>query len=150
LIIRVTISKYLEFIVKIIEIAPVYFVNGNNEWWSGKALEFEIKLKRRNVEILNNKKVILAKEESEIVIAGIDDPVAFQSKALYKNKLIELKDVNFSILLSHRPENFKLYVMNDFDLIFSGHAHGSQAQFPFLVDFIHQTRNFFQNIQKDL
>src|SRR4029453_78261 len=41
------------------------------------------------------------------------------------------KDV-YTILLSHRPEWFSVYVQNQMDLTFSGHAHGGQVRLPFV------------------
>ena len=37
---------------------------------------------------------------------------------------------NFKILLSHRPELFDLYIENNMDLVFTGHAHGGQIRIP--------------------
>ncbi|MBO1915105.1 metallophosphoesterase, partial [Microvirga sp. 3-52] len=36
----------------------------------------------------------------------------------------------FTILLSHRPEYFDVYVKNEVDVTFSGHAHGGQIRIP--------------------
>ncbi|ANY68134.1 hypothetical protein BBD42_17860 [Paenibacillus sp. BIHB 4019] len=38
----------------------------------------------------------------------------------------------YTILLSHRPELFDVYVREDIDLAFSGHAHGGQVRLPFI------------------
>ena len=38
----------------------------------------------------------------------------------------------FKILLCHRPEIFDIYVKENIDLIFSGHAHGGQIRIPFI------------------
>jgi predicted MPP superfamily phosphohydrolase len=38
----------------------------------------------------------------------------------------------FTVLLSHRPELFHIYVENSIDLVFSGHAHGGQIRLPFV------------------
>ncbi|KQN96096.1 metallophosphoesterase [Paenibacillus sp. Leaf72] len=38
----------------------------------------------------------------------------------------------YTILLSHRPELFDVYVREGIDLTFSGHAHGGQVRLPFI------------------
>ena len=38
----------------------------------------------------------------------------------------------FTVLLSHRPELFDVYVDTGIDLVFSGHAHGGQFRLPFI------------------
>lgn len=38
----------------------------------------------------------------------------------------------YTILLSHRPELFDVYVRAGIDLTFSGHAHGGQVRLPFI------------------
>ncbi|MGG4143731.1 metallophosphoesterase [Paenibacillus algorifonticola] len=38
----------------------------------------------------------------------------------------------YTILLSHRPERFDVYVRAGIDLTFSGHAHGGQVRLPFI------------------
>ncbi|WP_046233099.1 metallophosphoesterase [Paenibacillus algorifonticola] len=38
----------------------------------------------------------------------------------------------YTILLSHRPELFDVYVRAGMDLTFSGHAHGGQVRLPFI------------------
>lgn len=39
-------------------------------------------------------------------------------------------DEKFTVLLSHRPEEYELYEKIGFDVIFSGHAHGGQWRLP--------------------
>ena len=38
----------------------------------------------------------------------------------------------FTMLLSHRPEQFEAYVEKEMDLVFTGHAHGGQIRVPFV------------------
>ena len=39
---------------------------------------------------------------------------------------------NYTVLLSHRPELFEVYVENKIDLALTGHAHGGQFRLPFI------------------
>lgn len=43
-----------------------------------------------------------------------------------------MKRGGYTILLSHRPELFDVYVESGVDLVFSGHAHGGQFRIPFI------------------
>ena len=38
----------------------------------------------------------------------------------------------FTLLLSHRPELFEVYVDSNVDLVLSGHAHGGQFRLPLI------------------
>ena len=46
-----------------------------------------------------------------------------------RNKLGDIKENEFNILLAHDPENFKMYEKLNVDLIFSGHVHGGLVRF---------------------
>ena len=39
---------------KLVQIAPVYYITGNHEWWSGKFNTLEGKLKNIGVQVLRN------------------------------------------------------------------------------------------------
>ncbi|MCD4817793.1 MAG: metallophosphoesterase [Candidatus Cloacimonetes bacterium] len=133
----------IKLISQIKEIAPIYFVNGNHEWWSGKAKKLENKLIEENVTILNNKIISISRGKSEIVLIGVDDPEGFSSHNEYINKLKELSNEKFSILLSHRAEDFALYVKNNYDIVFAGHAHGGQIRIPFIGGLVSPNQGFF-------
>jgi predicted MPP superfamily phosphohydrolase len=49
----------------------------------------------------------------------------------------------YTILLSHRPELFELYVESKADLVFSGHAHGGQFRIPFVGGLIAPNQGLF-------
>ena len=46
------------------------------------------------------------------------------------DRLLHSADAPFHILLSHRPEFFRLYAACGADLAFAGHAHGGQWRLP--------------------
>jgi predicted MPP superfamily phosphohydrolase len=49
----------------------------------------------------------------------------------------------YSILLSHRPELFHIYVDNNIDLVLSGHAHGGQFRIPFIGGIVAPNQGLF-------
>lgn len=137
---RYSLTEAVEFALGAVEIAPVYYVAGNHEAWSFKYDEVEAALKKAGVTVLNDEKVIINKGGSNINIIGLMD-AAFQTKEnatamnleSFKENLKGFSDPkDFSLLLSHRPEVFDLYVASNIDLVFSGHAHGGQFRLPFI------------------
>lgn len=149
----------LSFIDKISSIAPIYYVNGNHEGWSGKFQSLEKKLKEKGVIVLRNESLYYEKDKDKLLILGVDDP-AFNTTGYsedYMNEHImkkELFDVNnekyFRMLLSHRPELFQLYVHNNIDIAFTGHAHGGQVILPFLGGIIAPNQGFWPKYYKGI
>ncbi len=73
------------------------------------------------VKVLRNDSALLNIENSNILLMGVDDP-DFQGYDHLKVELDEMLAGNedyFSILLSHRPELFELYLEKNVDLVFS-------------------------------
>ena len=149
----------LGFIDKIRSIAPIYYVNGNHEGWSGKFESLEKELKKRGVIVLRNESLYYKKDKEKLLILGVDDP-AFNTTSHFEDYMNEgimkkeLLDVNkgkyFSVLLSHRPELFELYVHNNIDLAFTGHAHGGQVILPFLGGIISPNQGFWPKYYKGM
>jgi uncharacterized protein len=130
----------LTLMEELLKLAPVYYVNGNHEWWSGKYSELKASLKTLGVTLLDNKYKKIKKGQDSIHIIGINDPANVaeaDEKKIVREELdtvlqhIEKQD-NFQILLSHRPEMFHLYSEYTIDLILAGHAHGGQIRIPFV------------------
>lgn len=130
----------LTLIREVSKIAPVYYITGNHEWWSGKFAGLEIKLKAAGAIVLRNDSRKITAGDQSIYITGLDDPEStgsiYSKEGYIGNKLrdtIRLQQIDhFSILLSHRPEAFNQYKSYGIDLIFSGHAHGGQFRLPFI------------------
>lgn len=126
----------MSFIDRAMEIAPVYYVSGNHEVWSGKYSIVRNKLLEKGVYVLDDDTVEIKNKNSHIFISGIID-TGYEDRENYVADILSkvLKDIDdntFSILLSHRPEHIKDYSEAGFDLVFSGHAHGGQIRFPFI------------------
>ncbi|MBQ9960828.1 MAG: metallophosphoesterase [Firmicutes bacterium] len=129
----------LNFAAEAVKIAPCYFVKGNHEVRVTEYEELRNGLIDLGVIVLEDEKNEIEKQGEEIVIVGVDDPSAQNdylfddSQLLMDSKLKTLKeDYSFTVLLSHRPELFDVYVDNDINLVFSGHAHGGQFRLPFI------------------
>ena len=143
----------LMLIKEIVKIAPVYFVTGNHEKWSGNFHDLEQKLIVQGVKILRNDSVKIKRSEDEIQLIGIDDPsfnddmpYAYDSNIATRELekvLAKGNQSTFNILLSHRPELFSTYANSDIDLTFSGHAHGGQIRLPFIGGLIAPNQGFF-------
>lgn len=126
------------FVDGAVRIAPVYFVSGNHEAWSEEYDDISKRLIAAGVVILDDAKVELKRNGEVVELLGLSDPDFLTSTyfegtkySSLKQHLSDLADESvFQILLSHRPELFDLYVDNNIDLIFSGHAHGGQFRFP--------------------
>jgi uncharacterized protein len=136
---------------RLVQIAPVYYVTGNHEWWSGEFKTLEDKLNDIGVKVMRNSAEEITHGSEVIQLVGIDDPAitgeAFAEKSITEEnieKAIEqVEDDHFRILLSHRPEWLSLYSEYGLDVVFSGHAHGGQFRIPFVGGFIAPDQGFF-------
>lgn len=136
---------------RLVQIAPVYYVTGNHEWWSGKFDSLEDKLKIIGVQVMRNKTEEITIGTDKIQIIGIDDPAnveeSYEETDKTEKNITDLIDIEgedyFQILLSHRPEMFSLYDKYGFDIVFSGHAHGGQFRIPFVGGLIAPDQGFF-------
>lgn len=107
-----------------------FYALGNHEYYHGVDEVLNLLKEYTNMKILLNQNLDLG----FINIAGLGD-LAGLSKGLYAPDLARVKvDLNTSkasILLAHQPKTALLYNLSDFDLILSGHTHGTN--FPFYV-----------------
>ncbi len=138
---KTDIKKGVDFVSKIIEIAPVYYVTGNHECnisiESQSAFDNMIlDLKALGVTVLRNEqtKIKLSNGES-FNIFGINDPyfhcgnagqVKSATDSLCSSFDIDTEQLN--ILLAHHPEQIDIYSQYGFDVVYSGHAHGGQGR----------------------
>lgn len=149
----------MELIDGVINIAPIYYVSGNHEAWSGSYNDLKSKLENSGVVVLDNKKIEVFNHSDSIDIVGLADTSFIESdwleyggKSETKNLLNKLtKDsTNFKILLSHRPELFDIYSNSNVNLVFSGHAHGGQFRLPFIGGLIAPDQGFFPKLTEGI
>ena len=141
----------ISFAQKAVNIAPVYYVNGNHE--SRVLGEYE-KLKQgltdAGVTILENSSTDITIGDETITLIGINDPtfcMEFVDDTMEQNIAHQLVNVipdndNYKVLLAHRPEYFDVYAGN-VDLVLSGHAHGGQFRIPFIGGLVAPGQGFF-------
>ena len=141
----------LDFARQAVKIAPVYYVSGNHEARVREYEDLKMGLAEAGVVILENQKVQITREGESITLMGIADP-SFQedylfgdSESVARQAIEDLQNESdgYTILLSHRPELFDLYVDTGMDLVFSGHAHGGQFRLPFVGGLVAPNQGFF-------
>ena len=141
----------LDFARLAIKLAPVYYVSGNHEARVREYEDLKMGLVEAGVVILENQNVQITREGESITLMGIDDP-SFQedylfgdSESVARQAIDDLQNESegYTILLSHRPELFDLYVDTGMDLVFSGHAHGGQFRLPFVGGLVAPNQGFF-------
>lgn len=148
---RYNLETAMVFIDGAMEIAPVYFVSGNHEAWSGKYENIKGELIKSGVEVLDDSKIELVRDDGVIEILGLSDPGFFtgshmdatNSKVVRRTLKTMSDDSIFQILLSHRPEIFDIYIAENIDITFSGHAHGGQFRLPFIGGLFAPNQGFF-------
>ena len=121
----------LTFAREALKIAPVYYVSGNHEARVSEYEALKMGLAEAGVIVLENQKDEITREGESITLMGIDDP-SFQENYLFGDSegvakqaietLLRVSD-GYTVLLSHRPELFELYVETGMDLVFSANDH---------------------------
>ena len=141
----------LEFAWQAGKIARVYYVSGNHEARVPEYEDLKTGLVKAGVVILENQKIQITREGESITLMGIEDP-SFQEDYLFGDsesvarqaiENLQNESDGYTILLSHRPELFDLYVDTEMDLVFSGHAHGGQFRLPFVGGLVAPNQGFF-------
>ena len=135
-----------EFLEGIRDIAPIYYVSGNHEYWSGHYDDIRAMIESYGVTVLSNESEEININGVQLYLSGVDDPEVFKytedaemldvgsEDNLFRQKFSDLDDNVYNILLAHRPELIDTYLQYDFDLILSGHTHGGQARIPLLLN----------------
>lgn len=140
----------INFIERIKNVAPIYFVSGNHEESISNYAKLKEKLEENDVTILDNKVEVLKINESSINLIGINDPRTAHESSVADYEIInveidkiEYDKSKYTILLSHRPELFDTYTEKNIDLVLAGHAHGGQIRLPFIGGVIAPNQGLF-------
>jgi predicted MPP superfamily phosphohydrolase len=129
------------FLTELKNIAPVYYVTGNHEFWSDDIANIKKTIRQYGITVLENNYEQIMINNASIIIGGVDDPEVVYEKPgynwpeeiLHAFSALQNKP-DYKILLSHRPELVEIYRETCFDLVLSGHAHGGQVRIPFLLN----------------
>ena len=134
---RYNLKQSLEIVRQLQFVAPFYYVTGNHEISTNDVENIKTELINLGVNVLSDESLIIESLTGDkMAIGGIEDPL---SSNLNEHEYVELTvdkafeevpEDMFKILLSHRPEQFDVYVDRGIDLILSGHAHGGQIRIP--------------------
>ena len=133
---------------------PCYYVTGNHEYWAGTEA-FNAKmaiLAEYGVQRLAGNTDCVTVNGQTLNICGVDDidsyrviPNADQSDGLdiFNQQLKDVSpdqynNLNYTILLAHRPGFFISYTVAGFDLAVCGHAHGGQWRIPGLINGVYE------------
>lgn len=148
---RTDIDIAFAFLEEVLKIAPCYYVSGNHESRIDEYNILKEKMIDAGVTVLENQIAAIRRSNSTIKIIGISDP-SFNSDYLFGDEEFVMKsqlektvkcDDAFTVMLSHRPEFFELYVDHTADLVLSGHAHGGQFILPLFGGLFAPGQGFF-------
>ena len=148
---RTDVDIALSFVEKAMDIAPCYYVTGNHEQRTEAYSRLKAGLKEAGVEVLDNRQTMLRRDNVGVALAGVDDPTfAMDSPKDDPNQIMAESlealiddDAGYTILLSHKPELFDVYVQSGIDLVLCGHAHGGQMQLPLIGGIFSPGEGFF-------
>lgn len=131
---------------RLTELCPVYFISGNHEFGSGLAVKVRNILERAGVKYLSNEYLTISRGEDEILLGGVEDPLAYAdmlSPDELAQKMNDAAPDAFKILLGHRNYWITEYPELPVDLIFCGHAHGGLIRIPGVGGLIGTDRRLF-------
>ncbi|MFS0644650.1 metallophosphoesterase [Siminovitchia sp. 179-K 8D1 HS] len=147
---RYDLENSLDLVKGLVKITDVYYVTGNHEVAVNEVEEIDEALRELGVHVLTNKAKTFSRDGEQLVIAGVEDPLMTGLNSPAKAVAASLDEAfkgltghPYSILLSHRPEVFDVYVEKEMDLVLAGHAHGGQIRIPFIGGLIAPGQGWF-------
>lgn len=155
---KVNYNIFLNLAAVLVKKYKIYFIVGNHEQRirvkDKRLYDFIKTLKSMGIIVLNNKKIKLIKNDSHINLYGFRINLKYYRYGLFykkphfetqdiKNKLGDLDETKFNILLAHNPLYFENYAQWGADLTLSGHVHGGMIHLPFIGGLLSPERKFF-------
>lgn len=138
----------LDFMGTLADICPVYYIFGNHEHRTEHLEHIAHRLESAGIHVLQNEIERTRVKGNKVAILGLDENQASKKNYRERRKGTFIYDDNsayfreletcegIKIVLSHYPENFDSekgysYKRYNYDVQFSGHAHGGQFRLPF-------------------
>lgn len=118
------------FLKALCAIAPCYYVTGNHEWAGIHTEEFLKRLRETGVVPLRNGFTELIRNGASVTLAGVEDKHGY-ADMITPSMLAEKMPAGVSILLCHRPDEFKSLANDGYSLVLSGHVHGGLIRLPY-------------------
>lgn len=145
----------------LLEIAPVFFVNGNHELALPQECVSQMydDMRAMGVRVLLDETVVIENGDGTLYIGGLSEEALYESKlrggavsgehghsrgkvsdtdidggylrGAVQKLTDEMKSSGLFVLLVHEPQFFETYAGDKVNLIFAGHAHGGQIRLPF-------------------
>lgn len=137
---RTNLPIALDFVWQAQKIAPLYFVSGNHEVWSGQYPEIIASLTEAGVHALENQAM---QPLPGLNLIGLADPTLHPEASTIQQLSALLQADKLNLLLAHRPELFSEYTASGVDLVFSGHAHGGQVRLPLIGALVAPNQGLF-------
>ena len=103
---------------------PVYAVLGNHD-----SLRMAPAIESLDIRLLLNESIAIHRGNSNIHVAGVDDPHYFGTDNL-ERAIQGIDDDDVALLLAHSPEIFRQAAHSGFDILLCGHTHGGQFRLP--------------------
>ena len=129
------VEETTQFIQKVLQYAPVYFVSGNHEYYAKNWSQTKQNLKAMGVHVLDNKREEFTLHQATLEICGIEDPdldynwtYLQRLEQFHKNLEVIPSQIFPRIFINHRADLFDELPENFADLVFSGHMHGGQCR----------------------
>ena len=137
----------IDFACQAVQIAPTYYVPGNHEARIATISQFYTSLANAGVTLLLDDSILLKKDQETIRLSGIIDPdcrtgdPAKETRQEIEAQMSE--EELYTVLLSHRPEQFNAFAACGVDLALVGHTHGGQFRLPFFGGLYAPGHGFF-------
>lgn len=142
---QTNIPANLSLISQLKNIAPVYLILGNHDFYNDDYIDLIKQIKQAGAIVLRDQINSIEFNEQSITLVGLDDPTVWGGPlpraAVQKiisqklDQLISQADNQLNqptIMLAHRPEFWPEYLTVQPIAILAGHTHGGQIRLPLL------------------